>query len=303
MHYTIADRNPLNTEEGKFRILCSRDSYRTTYKYINNVDGDTTLCTQYTKLKSPIVLDEWMPGEILSDTDALRVVHVNAIYKNYEHLVVLINKRTTFIKSLRQIHAIDPSGKNLKQFKVNDEIKQLIAKINDKWPTNIHKDKAVELVAMYENVLEPLAKRLEQKDIAKRVCLNSLDFDDIYFDGDKTVKFANQDTIGINDYIWDYACLLARKNDAQTYMGILHNNQMTPEIVEFYADKNAATRLVISLALVDMLDIVTGVALATSRVISNYYDVNVKINRLTRFIMQSYTTIDYFRYVYGVRND
>lgn len=302
MKYTNTDKNPVGFPESAIHsILCARNIHHAVYQYNMN-GGHILVHTQYLKdLNSiPPLLPDYLPGKLMNDSITHRYLEIDPIYKNYESIHSLINKRTTFIHNMRRVHSMNPADLKLSQYKPSEEIRQLINRIGDKIPTNIDREKVLTIIRLYNSTLESIAHRLEKNDIAKHVCFNSLIFNDIYFDGSKSVKVSTHDLLGINDYIWDYACLLARSNDATTYLGLLHNNQIVPELTEWYSDPHAATRLVVSIALVDTLDILTSIAMSTSTTLQNVNYINTRIDRLIRFVTQSYTTLDYFRYKYEV---
>ena len=302
MKYTNTNKNPLGLPETTIHsILCARDAHRAVYQYNMN-GGLIEIYTQYLKTHNavPPVIEECLPGKLITDDTAHRCIQVDPVYKNYESIHSLINKRTTFIHNMRKVHSMDAASMKLTQYKPSVEIRQLIERIGSTVPANIDKEKLATIIRLYDGALESIAHRLEKSDIAKHVCFNSLVFNEIYFDGTKTVKIASHDLIGINDYIWDYACLLARSNDSTTYLGLLHNNQIVPELTEWYSDPHAATRLVVSIALVDTLDILTSIAMSTSTTLQNISYINTRIDRLIRFVTQSYTTLDYFKFKYEV---
>ena len=241
------------------------------------------------------MLADLVPGHVVKNTKYLYIMQYTSGYGNYFDLTDLTNKRDTFIKAMKKVH--DTDLKIGAPFDVDGQITMLMRKIRAAKPED---SKVIEyLYQLYTRQMQTIARRMATPQFSRYTCLNSIQFKDIYHNGNGDVKFADLSMVRTNDCAWDYATLLARSSDMPSYIPILNNNKLIAELKWRYNDENISLRIAAYISLVDILDTLQ---LYYNQLLNpqlNITDVLMhKAARAARFIEQSYTTIDQFSYVY-----
>ncbi len=223
-------------------------------------------------------------------------------FERYVDIIDLTNKRESFVTRLRAIHYT--SMKTESVFDLVNYIEDLVNKVKE---TNTDDKDILQLIKLYNRILKPVAVKINGGLVKKVFCNNNLFFDNIYHNKYGDIKISNWDSVGLNDYAWDYACLISRSYDNRTYVAILNNNKLIRDAIAKYNDDHLQTRTINCMALVDFIDILKLFLSINGKGFENYsklfssekHTIEVLKERLFSFVNQSYTTIDYFHYIYN----
>jgi hypothetical protein len=238
----------------------------------------------------PAQIIPYMPGIEVHVDDSMTVIEQYSHYYMYDSLTDLTNKRDTFIMALKHIHTADIVAEH---FSIFEEINKYVG------CRPSYAAQAADTLDQINRINDKLwypALLLSSELVPDSFCINTLKLNDIYHNGKGSVKFADWPQAGYGDYAWDYACLLARGEPTLPYTALLNNNKLVEEVSQRYDDYKFSIRVIICMALVDLLDCAQQLNYNKLCLNETY---QIRLNRLVRFVDQSYTTIDYFKYLYS----
>lgn len=263
----------------------------------------------YSKIMNPHMFDAsveerkshvFTPATVIYQKENCTVLSIHHDFINYNNIHDIINKRESFVSSMNSIHT---SGNALNKFDIVEKIDSLVSIVEN---TDIKDPEIEEITRIYDKILRPVAIKLNSNLVKPSFCNNDLFLHDIYHNGQGDVKILDWSCAGLNDYAWDYACILSRGYDNLNYVSILNNNALLSHIQEKYKDDHVRIRIIMSMVLVDLLDLlkiyITDNRKENKRY-SNYFDTGLHGSRILKqrilsLVYQSSTTIDYFHYIY-----
>ena len=226
---------------------------------------------------------------------------VPAGYGAYTGIHDVINKRESFTTALMAYHDM-PTDPSFKSFDITSRLDSLVREAKELKDTD---DVLKQTLKLYDRMIRPLAVKIDSQLVPHVICHNDLSLNTVFHNGSGDVV-ATSGILRKNDYAWDYATLLARGSDSRTYVSILNMNHLVIDAGNKYKDPKLQIRILICMILADFMDGLH-MYLAESKEeykehISNFstetHTKQLVLNRVFSLIVQSYTTIDYFNYVY-----
>lgn len=217
--------------------------------------------------------------------------------QSYQNFLDLVNKRTGFVTFMAtQYHTKYEHGTVLSLTAVVDKILQEFEALQDK------AEPVAELAREFKQLMYNAVRTLDTHPAMPRVRIHGdLALDKIHIDEIENLYIEDTPQVYIYDYMYDYACIRVKTSLHSRYTSMLANENLITAIKAKYKDRDAGTRYIMYAVIVDFISFMQlyikaskGESLEGIQI----EDPNVVYERLISFLIKSYTTIDYFNYVY-----
>lgn len=220
---------------------------------------------------------------------------IDSKYREFDGFAEIVSKRDGLVKSLRSYHKRNYDDE-VPEFSISSHIEMLIDKLKNLRPLTENEELVINY---YYRTMRKVARLIDSDKIPKYVCHNNLFLSKVLIDNKGSIKFRDWSSSGLNDYAWDYACLLARSSDSRAYLTIMGSN-ITDEINEQYCDDYSNIRILMCMVLVDLVDFLS-ISIQPSQFKSDDHTQELLFKRYTTVVEQCYTSIDYFIQKYDRR--